>query len=73
MINLGEHVKKVIDSKRPSIKISQIADALHCRRGNVYDIFRRRNIDAELLYRLSVILEHDFFADLSKDLSENSL
>lgn len=31
----------------------------------VYKIFQKENIDIHLLWRISCILEHDFFRDLS--------
>ena len=36
-----------------------------CTRPNVYKIFQKENIDIHLLWRISCILEHDFFRDLS--------
>lgn len=45
------------------------ARQLNCDRRNIYDIFERRSIDIELLARISTVLNHDFFADLSKQLN----
>lgn len=42
-----------------------LAQQLNCRRRNIYDIFKRPNIDAELLLRLCNIMNHDFFHDIS--------
>lgn len=33
---------------------------------NVYKIFRKDNIDVQMLYRISRILHHNFFKDLSE-------
>lgn len=46
------------------------AEQLHCKHTNVYDIFNRRSVDTTLLERISRILEHDFFLDLSVKLNE---
>ena len=38
-----------------------LARKLCCNRQNVYDIFRRATIDTELLLRISLALEFNFF------------
>lgn len=40
--------------------VSWLARQLSCHRTNIYDIFRRNNIDIVLLHRLSVLLDYDF-------------
>lgn len=35
---------------------------------NVYKIFGKENIDISLLWRISCILHHDFFGDLSQEM-----
>lgn len=44
-----------------------LAKQLNCNRQNVYDIFKRSNIDVELLQRISVILQRNFFAEINQD------
>ena len=44
-----------------------LAEQLKCERTNVYDIFRRNDINVNLLTSISVILEYDFFAELSSE------
>ena len=44
-----------------------LAEQLKCERTNVYDIFRRSDISVNLLTSISIILEHDFFAELSSE------
>ncbi|MBD5225033.1 MAG: XRE family transcriptional regulator [Bacteroidales bacterium] len=41
-----------------------LAQEICCDRTNVYKILRKGSIDTELLCRISVALEHDFFAEL---------
>ena len=36
-------------------------ERLYCDRTNVYNIFRRQSLDTELLLRISIILEYNFF------------
>lgn len=38
-----------------------LADALGCNRSNIYKIFNRQSLDAELLLRISNALGHNFF------------
>ncbi len=51
--------------------VTWFAEQLHCKRTNVYDIFNRANVDTGLLTRISRVLEHDFFHDLSENLKED--
>ena len=37
-------------------------------RPNIYKIFKKENIDIHLLWRISCILDHDFFRDLSDNI-----
>lgn len=45
--------------------IKRFADLLNCDRRNIYYIFSKDNIDIQLLWRVSNILGHDFFKDIS--------
>ena len=71
-IHIGERIKEIFDQK--NISITQFADLLHCDRANVYNIFRRKKIDVDLLLEISNILNHDFVEEVcakhefSKDL-----
>ena len=73
--HIGNIIKEQVTQK--GIKVSWLAKQLHCHRNNVYLIFSRRWIDTDTLMKLSCILNHDFFADLSawykqKDLQSNN-
>lgn len=61
---IGEIIQEVM--KRKGKSASWLAREIPCERTNVYDIFRRKDINIRLLERLSVILEHDFFEEISK-------
>lgn len=65
MIHIGERIKEVAAEQHRNV--NWIADHIPCERSNVYNIFRQPSIAVDLLYRLSVVLCHDFFADLSGD------
>lgn len=45
-----------------------LARQLACSRTNVYKIFEKAHIDTQMLTRISLILEYDFFAVLSSEL-----
>lgn len=66
-MHIGQHIKAVFDSLPKTCTVEWLAAELHCERRNIYRLFKRTNIDILLLAKLSVILNHDFFADLSNN------
>ena len=62
--HIGRIIRQVV--ARKGIKVPWIAQQLGCHRNNVYLIFSRPWIDTDTLLKLAQILDHDFFADLSK-------
>ena len=56
---IGEVIQQEL--RRQERSVSWFARKLNCNRQNVYDIFRRRTIDTELLMRISLVLNIDFF------------
>ena len=69
-MNVGEKIK--IELKKQGRTARWLAEQIPCERTNVYKIFRRPDIDTDLLQRISVILKHDFFKDLSDDTFGNN-
>ena len=67
MLHIGEAIQELM--KRQGKTSTWLAQALCCDRTNVYNIYRRSSLDTLLLRRISKVLHHDFFADLSRDLS----
>ena len=59
------HIGSLIGNelKRQRRPVVWLAQELCCDRTNVYKILRKGSIDTELLCRISVALNHDFFAD----------
>ncbi|MBD5240147.1 MAG: XRE family transcriptional regulator [Bacteroidales bacterium] len=53
---------------RQERSVTWFANKICCSRTNVYKIFERDNIDVRLLYSISRVLNHDFFADISEEL-----
>ena len=62
--HIGKLIKEVVKSK--GIKVSWFAEQLNSHRNNIYKIYSRRWIDTDTLMRVSRVLEHDFFEDLSR-------
>ncbi len=51
--------------RRQDRSVNWLARHLYCDRRTVYRIFQKESLDTSLLWRISRILDHDFFADLS--------
>lgn len=64
-MNIGKHVEEILRKQKKSA--AWLAAQIPCERTNVYNIFRRKSMDVRLLMRISVILEHDFFKELSEE------
>lgn len=62
MIN-NIHIGNIIRRKliENNISITEFAKMLCCDRRNVYDIFERKSIDTDLLFRISLIVHEDLF------------
>lgn len=66
MIHAGKLIESTLHEQGRSI--TWFANQLCCTRPNVYKIFHKENIDLNLLWRISCILQHDFFQDFSQAL-----
>ncbi len=64
-IHIGNQIREELKSQGRTI--TWFAAQICCTRENVYDIFKRPNIDTELLSRISDILGHNFFQDLADE------
>ena len=70
MIHAGQLIERTLHEQGRTV--TWFATQLCCTRPNVYKIFRKENIDIHLLWRISCILNHDFFHDLSDSISTGS-
>ena len=59
MVHLGELVKEVLHEQGRTV--TWFAGRLGCTRPNVYKIFAKANFDVSLLWRISNILNYNFF------------
>lgn len=67
MKTIGELIKEEL--KRQERSISWFVRQLSCDRSNVYRILQKNSIDTNMLARISSILNHNFFEDLSRNIS----
>lgn len=70
MLHIGELIQEELH--RQERTVSWFARKLFCDRTNVYNIFQRKSIDTELLLRISLILNHNFFKYYIDIIIENS-
>lgn len=70
-MHIGHLIKRVFDNKTKQCTVNWLADNLNCNRRNIYKIFERNNIDILLLIKISKVLEHDFFQDISDEELKN--
>ena len=67
-MNIGRCIRDVMKSRNMSV--TRLAKEIPCERTNVYNIFGRKEISTKLLWRISEVLEHNFFEDYSKDFNK---
>ena len=60
---IGQLIENEVRKQQRSI--TDFADEICCQRSNVYNIFKRNNIDIQLLARISKVLQHNYFQDLA--------
>lgn len=59
MTHIGQLIEKELHRQERSI--TWFAKRLYCDRTNVYNIFKRQSLDTDLLLRISIILDYNFF------------
>ncbi|MDR2410962.1 MAG: XRE family transcriptional regulator [Bacteroidales bacterium] len=62
-LHTGSLIAKKLREKERTV--SWFANKLCCSRNNIYKIFQKPHIDTELLLRISIILDFDFFSSYS--------
>jgi len=64
-MHIGQRIKEIMEQRHCSVV--SVARQLSCERTNVYNIFERKDINTQLLRQFCLILEHDFFKELSEE------
>jgi transcriptional regulator with XRE-family HTH domain len=59
MVHIGKKIKSQLTVRK--ISVLDFSNKINTNRNNVYNIFTRQSIDTELLYKICIILNHDFF------------
>lgn len=70
VMDIGKRIKEVFMQMPKDCTPDWFAKELNCDRRNVYRIFNKQNIDIALLRKISQVLGHDFFQDLSNEVFE---
>ncbi len=67
-MDIGLKIKQTLLSQGRTVR--WLSEQIPCERTNAYKILKRDTIDMLLLQRISLILHHDFFLDLSQETFE---
>ncbi len=59
MVHIGALIKEKMKERR--LSAAAFAKLINTDRNNIYNIFSRQSMDTELLFSISIALEHDFF------------
>lgn len=62
---IGSLIKEELERQERSI--SWFARKLSCDRSNIYRLFQKNSIDTELLTRISIILNRNFFVEIAEN------
>ena len=64
-MNIVERIKAELTKQKKNAR--WLSEQIPCERTNAYKILKRKDIDCALLQRICVVLQHDFFKDLSEE------
>ncbi len=70
-IHIGKEIRKRLDESR-GCSVVWFAKQLSCSRTNAYKIFEKDHIDTEMLWRISDVLNYDFFKLISDQFAKNN-
>jgi transcriptional regulator with XRE-family HTH domain len=70
MVHIGKKIKQQLALHK--LSVSEFATKINTNRNNVYNIFTRQSIDTDLLYKIGIILNHDFFQYYNQNKEVNS-
>ncbi len=64
-MHFGKTLQKIL--REQGRTVTWFASQLCCTRPNVYKLFQKESVDTVLVYRISKILQYDFFKKMSED------
>ena len=59
IVNIGEKIKQRANQLR--IGPTELGNLIHTSKQNIYGIYKRKSIDTEILSKLAIALDFDFF------------
>ena len=68
-IHLGNMVKREL--KAQGRTVVWLARTINMERSSIYKMFERNTLDVSLLIRISLVMDHDFFQDISDKIRNN--
>ena len=68
-IHLGNMIKRELKAQGRSV--SWLARTINMERSSIYKIFERNSLDVGLLIRISIVMDHDFFKDISQKIRDH--
>jgi len=70
MVEIGQLIRLKLKERKKTVV--WFAHELSCSRTNVYKIFEKSSIDTSDLFRISIILDYDFFTLFSDQLKNKT-
>lgn len=67
-MHIGQLIRQELDSRQ--LSPSWLASKIYCSRQHVYNIFHKENLDVELLRRISLAMEYNFFAEIAREVDD---
>ena len=67
MVHIGKLIKQ--EMERQDRKPTWLAKKISCDRTNVYHIYKQESLNTEVIVRISLALNHNFFTDLAMEIN----
>ena len=67
MAHIGNEIREVL--KQQGRTVTWFAEQLNCNRTNIYNIFKKEDLDTQLLKRICSILDYNFFQEVCTEIN----
>ena len=67
MAHIGNEIREVL--KQQGRTVTWFAEQLNCNRTNIYNIFKKEDLDTQLLKRICLILDYNFFQEVCTEIN----
>lgn len=68
VVPIGKLIKEKLEEK--GLSAMWLAERVPCSRANIYKVFNKSSVDTELLLRISLLLDFDFFQYYTQSLKD---